>query len=199
MERIAAQSAPIQEEELKKAEAKLEQLSAEPNSPEEKPMDFNGELQNIDSKTKVAEGQLSEKVKAYEDWKAKMEALRRDLGMPQKEESYPSQKAIDDVRTEIERLKEEKRITEEGKEMNDILAMLNTLPKSEIDTIIATGKTSEGRNITGPGGKKVKPEVLKKLIDLLMQGAKALLVSSFKKFLDGIEGIGNGMYETEKK
>lgn len=198
MERVAAQPAPIEKEELRKAEEKLEQLSAEPKNPEE-PMNFDSELQNIDSKSKAAEGQLSEKLKARDEWKAKLDALRKDLGMPPQDEAYPSQKAIDDVSAEIERLKEERQAAEEGKEMNDILEILSTLPASELDTLLATGKTSEGREITGKSGKKVKPDIFKKLLELAKQGFKALAVASFKKLLDSVENIGNGMYEGEKK
>lgn len=196
METAAARSAN-QEEEIKNAEKALETTGI-PENPEEL-VDFDGQLKDITAKEDIANGKLNEKLLAYQDWKDKLNSVRESLGLEPVDEPYPGQSSIDEIRNEIERLKEEEKVAEDGKDMNDILEMLSALSPTEINIIIATGKTSDGKEIRGKGDKKIKPSILKRLLAFAYQGAKALTIAGFKKFMEGMEGIANGIYESEKK
>ena len=119
--------------------------------------------------------------------------------MPQSDEIYPSQTSINEVKAQIERLKQEKEIAEEGKDMNELLNKLSTFSSSEINIIIATGKTPEDKEIQDKGAKKVKPGIMMQLLDMAYSGAKALTMSGLQKIAGGMQKVGTGIYVSAKK
>ena len=193
----ATPKSPTENLSIEKAEAVLEN-GVVPKQPEE-PIDFDSQLKDLRTQSDTATSILAEKMSAYADWKTKMDSIRESLGMPSTDETYPSQNSIDEVKTEIERLKQEKETAVEGKDMNDLLNKLSTFSSSEINIIIATGKTPEDKEIQDKGAKKVKPGIMMQLLDMAYSGAKALTMSGLQKIAGGMQKVGTGIYVSAKK
>lgn len=93
------------------------------------------------------------------------------------------------------KLEEEKKDMAAAAELNPILIIMNAFPPEELASIRETGKMSNGQEVQGPDGKKVKPEVAKSLAKLAQEGAKAITKAILTIAIGIVKGVAEGIYE----
>ncbi len=162
---------------------------------ETKELDPSEELPRIEAALKHNQEQIDQVQAALEGDRAKLEAVRQFLGLPPgSEDPVATKRRLDALRAERERLEDEKKENETVEDLNEVLKQLNTLPKAELMIIVKTGKRGDGSDLEDKNGKKVNPDVAKKLGELAEQGITKVTKAIFKTVLAIVKGILLGIF-----
>lgn len=104
-------------------------------------------------------------------------------GMVQRPETLPELK---EVRKEFEN--EQKKI-ELAEHYNDVLESLAHYDDDELQSVLETGRTRDGRTVRDKRAKELAPEVAKHLADLAKHGMRRLTWGSFNRMLQLFDAL----------
>jgi uncharacterized protein YbaA (DUF1428 family) len=170
---------------------------AKAEDPENVFIDPEKELSDIAAQMEMNRERIAAIKQAMGFDQKKMDEARASLGLPSLDSESKGiggdNEELRNLEEEQERLNKEKENAEREKGLEDVLKLLNALPKTELKIIIETGKGPDGKAIKTPDGKEVNPDVAKKLAEAAENGVtkltKALLGTLFavvKGFLQSI-------------
>jgi len=175
-------------EELEKLKAEEEQETRGPElTPEE-------QLKNLENKIEVRQQEITELTESIEGTKAKLNEVREKFGLPPSEEQPPSvlsdkeklaklqaeQEALEKQKEELIDQQEKERLIREEKEkilqekLDELFKEFETLAPRELESIVRSGKTREGRNVESSSMGKLDPEIAKSLAKAFKEGIKLL-------------------------
>ena len=164
---------------------------------ENEPIDFKKEAGSLDESIAKDSKLLEEKLAAYTAWKEKLDQVYSELGGTAPDVRYPEQTQLDKLTADVEELKKHREELKSGEELEGFLTAFALLPQNELKIIIETGRDSQGHEIRGKDGKKLKPEAAKSLAQLAFDGAKKITKAILVVVGAVIGGISSGIFEHE--
>jgi hypothetical protein len=167
--------------------ASAQQQERPQSSPEE-------QLTNPGGEVDARQQEIMRLTESTERTKAKVNKIRKELGLPPTEEDPPSvfseteklkklqteQELLEKQREELVNQEERERLIREEKEnilqerLDELFKEFESLNAIDFESIFANGKTREGRNVESVSQGELDPEVAKSLAKAFKEGIKLL-------------------------
>lgn len=180
----------ITPEELEKLKAE-EREEQEPKEQELSPED---QLKNLEGEMETKQQEMTRLTKSIEGTKAKLNEARENLNLPPDEEEPPSifsekdkleklkaeQEALEKQKEELISQQEKEQLIHEEKEkilqekLDELFKEFEALNSRDLENILKSGKTPEGRNVESKSMGSLDPEVAQSLAKAFKEGIKLL-------------------------
>ncbi|MGM0628907.1 MAG: hypothetical protein ACQESA_00585 [Patescibacteria group bacterium] len=187
-EKVEDKLAPGELEELNIEEGNEQRAEKKELSPEE-------QLKSLETGVEAKQEEINRLLESVEGTKSALNATREKLGLPPTEEDPPS--VFSDKEDRLEKLKTEKEALEKQKEeiishqekeqlireekekilqekIDEVFKEFETLNSRDFESILKSGKTSEGRNVESRSTGSLNPEVAQSLAKTFKEGIKLL-------------------------
>ncbi len=153
-----------------------------------------GDLAHV---AEVKQQQVPPLTQSIEGTKAQLSEIRQKMGLPQSNEDPPSiqsdQQRLEELQAEQEALKKQQEELEaqqgkKGKEqliqeakgrilqekLNELFKAFEQLNQTDLESILNSGRTREGRNVTTPSMGELDPQVAQSLARAFKEGVRLL-------------------------